>query len=209
MRQAILFYSFMVIFVVTAIVTLLGVVGKITIPVTQLNMLLGAFLVGLAGAVVALYRRTDFFDRSSDNLAISLGGAIEAFDRISDEIEAAIKNKLPDPNHVHRFLILRARDRVVAYEKMRVLTAEELKDLPKKARTRIEDYENSMKKLAKEWSRIKRSGTAQLNPEVRERNLTLLKTLKEDIVELLDFLQSKGIYLDDHYDEVRTLVANL
>ncbi len=44
MRQAFLFYTFMAIFIVTAIVTLLGVIGFFTIPETQLNMLLGASL---------------------------------------------------------------------------------------------------------------------------------------------------------------------
>jgi hypothetical protein len=48
MRQAVLFYSFIIIFIVTAAVTLLGVIGLISIPPTQLTMLLGAVLVELA-----------------------------------------------------------------------------------------------------------------------------------------------------------------
>lgn len=88
MRQDILFYSFIVIFVVTAVVTLLGVVGAVQIGETQLNMLLSAFLVELTGAVIGLYKRTDFFSRSADNIASSLETAIEAFDQISDEIAA-------------------------------------------------------------------------------------------------------------------------
>ena len=55
MKQNILFYSFMAIFILTAVVTLLGVVGTLQIAETQLNMLLAAFLVELAGAVVGLY----------------------------------------------------------------------------------------------------------------------------------------------------------
>ncbi len=93
MRQAVLFYSFIAIFIVTAIVTLLGVVGAVHIPATQLNMLLAAFLIELAEAVVALYMKTDFFAHSSDNLATSLGSAIEAFDQVSDEIEATLKDQ--------------------------------------------------------------------------------------------------------------------
>jgi hypothetical protein len=209
MRQAFLFYSFMAIFIVTAIVTLLGVTGAVTIPTTQLNMLLGAFLVELAGAVVTLYRRTDFFERPADNLATSLGATIEAFDRISDEIEATIKNQPIDPTHAHRFLIRKMGDSVVAYEKMRVITAAELEQLPKDQRDLIRTYERSMDNFTKEWKKLKRSGTSQLDPNVREQMLDLLRGAKDDLVGILDSLQNRGIYLDDHYREVRDLVAKL
>ena len=209
MREAILFYSFMVIFIVTAIVTLLGVVGRIAIPETQLNMLLGAFLVELAGAVVALYRRTNFFSTSSHTLAMSLGSAFEAFDKISDEIEAAIKDQQVDSSHAHGFLIQRMGDSVVAYQKMRLITGEELAQLPVDQRNLIRDYEKSMKDLLKEWRKIKHGGTTQLDPEIRKKKLNLLRTMKDDLVGVLDFLQKQGVYLDDHYIEVRHLVSNL
>jgi hypothetical protein len=209
MRQTFLFYSFMVIFIITAIVTLLGVTGVVTIPETQLNMLLGAFLVELAGAVVALYRRTDFFERPADNLATSFGATIEAFDRISDEIQATIENQPIDPTHAHRFLIRRLGNSVVAYEKMRVITGAELEQLPKDQRDLIRTYERSMNDFTKEWRKLKRSGTTQLDPEVREQKLDLLRGAKDDLVGILDSLQNRGIYLDDHYATVRDLVANL
>jgi hypothetical protein len=209
MRQAFLFYSFMAIFVVTAIVTLLGATGAVTIRETQLNMLLGAFLVELAGAVVALYRRTDFFKQPSDNLATSLGTTIEAFDQISDEIEAVIKNQPTDPNHAHRFLIRKMGDLVVAYEKMRVITAAELEQLPKDQRDLIRTYERSMDNFTKEWRKLKTRGTSQLDPKVRGQMLDLLRGAKDDLVGVLDSLQNRGIYLDDHYIEVRDLVAKL
>jgi hypothetical protein len=39
--------------------------------------------------------------------------------------------------------------------------------------------------------------------------LALLRGAKDDLVGILDSLQNRGIYLDDHYIEVRDLVANL
>src|SRR5436189_27513 len=56
-----LFYTFLVIFVATTIVTLLGLIGLIHIPGGYLTGLVSAFLVELAGAVVAIFRRADFF----------------------------------------------------------------------------------------------------------------------------------------------------
>ena len=209
-RQAVLFYSFITIFILTALVTLLGVMGVLKIGEIQLNMLLGAFLIELAGAVVALYRRTDFYTESPDNLATTLGSAIEAFDHISDEIEATIKNVPTDPDHVHRFLIRKSRNGVVAYERMRSITASELEQLPKDKRNLIRTYEKSMGNLQREWAKLKKGNVeSQLDPKIREKRLELICSMKEDLVGILNFLESQGIYLDDHYAEVRSLVSSL
>jgi hypothetical protein len=56
-----LFYTFLIIFAVTAIVTLLGAVKVVSIDPENLRWLLGAFLIELAGAVVALFRSAPFF----------------------------------------------------------------------------------------------------------------------------------------------------
>ncbi|MEK7726855.1 MAG: cell division protein ZapB [candidate division KSB1 bacterium] len=56
-----LYYTFLVIFVATTVVTLLGVTGVVRIPDGYLTPLFTAFLVELAGAVVAIFLRADFF----------------------------------------------------------------------------------------------------------------------------------------------------
>jgi len=55
-----LFYTFLVIFIVTTIITLLGVIGLIKIPHDLLWALVSAFLIELSGAVIFIYRRMDF-----------------------------------------------------------------------------------------------------------------------------------------------------
>ena len=56
-----LFYTFLGIFAVTSFVTLLGITRVIQIPDGYLTALVTAFLVESAGAVVALFRRAEFF----------------------------------------------------------------------------------------------------------------------------------------------------
>jgi hypothetical protein len=218
MRQASFFYSFLGIFIATAIVTLLGVTGVVTIRDTQLNLLLGAYLIELAAAVVALYRRTDFYqtkegdhskEQSTDNLAAAWSSTIEAFDKISDEIDSAIKNKPIDPKHVHSFLIRRIGDSVAAYRLMKVVTSKELEELPEVERDLIRTRESSMADFMSDWRKLKRGGIAQLDPEVREKQIGLIRGAKKDLVAILDSLQNRGIYLDDHYQEVRDEVAQL
>ena len=60
-----LFYTFLLIFTATSVVTLLGVTGIVHIVEGYLWPLVGAFLLELAGAVVAIFRRARFFDELS------------------------------------------------------------------------------------------------------------------------------------------------
>lgn len=60
MKEA-LFYTFLGIFVVTAIVTLLGVTNKITIKDRFLNALFASLLIELVVAMIALFKSADFF----------------------------------------------------------------------------------------------------------------------------------------------------
>jgi hypothetical protein len=63
-----LFYTFLWIFGITSIITLLGVIGVIKISDGYLSALVSAFLIESAGAVVAIFKRADFFsDDTSRN----------------------------------------------------------------------------------------------------------------------------------------------
>ncbi len=61
MKEA-LFYSFLAIFVATAVVTLLGLTGYLKIRTEFLKALVASLVLELAVSVIALYRATDFFD---------------------------------------------------------------------------------------------------------------------------------------------------
>jgi len=59
--KAHLFYTFLVIFAATSVITLLGVTSVITIREGYLTALISAFLIGLAGAVIAIFKGANFF----------------------------------------------------------------------------------------------------------------------------------------------------
>jgi hypothetical protein len=67
-----LFYTILVSFAATVVVTLLGIVGLVHVESGYLQILVPAFLLALAGAVIALFRRSDFFtdDQSEQPNAI-------------------------------------------------------------------------------------------------------------------------------------------
>jgi hypothetical protein len=59
--REILFYSFIAIFVATAVITLLGIAGRIKIQPRFLNRLFVALVLELVAAVIGLFVATDFF----------------------------------------------------------------------------------------------------------------------------------------------------
>ncbi len=60
MKKA-LFYTFLAIFVATAVVTLLGIAGILDIRETYLDKLFYALIVELVGSVIGVFRRASFF----------------------------------------------------------------------------------------------------------------------------------------------------
>jgi hypothetical protein len=67
--KAHLFYTFLVIFAATSVVTLLGVTSVITIREGYLTALVTAFLIELAGAVIAIFKGADFFASEKNQIA--------------------------------------------------------------------------------------------------------------------------------------------
>ena len=214
MRMDILFLSFIVIFVATAIVTLLGVTGVIHIDADLLNKLVLAFLVELAGAVIGLYKQAKFFSPTTNGLGGSLANSVEKFDELSDGIKEVInRTQEPPTMHHHGLIIKRSGSDVVAYQKMQTITPEQLDQLPKEQRDLIRTYATSMNRLRKRWHELwpKRidSSSGKINEDVNNQLLQLIKGMQADLVGILDFLEQQGIYLDDHYREVRQLIKQL
>src|SRR5215213_7718800 len=65
-----LFYTFLVIFAVTTIITLLGIINVLQIREGYLTALVTAFLVELSGAVIAIFRSADFFGNTTTQTGI-------------------------------------------------------------------------------------------------------------------------------------------
>jgi len=63
-----LFYTFLVIFAAPALVTLLGVTSVIVIKDGYLTALVSAFLLELAGAVIAIFKSADFFSSDKNHI---------------------------------------------------------------------------------------------------------------------------------------------
>jgi hypothetical protein len=87
MKQA-LFGTFLVVFGATALVTLLGIAGPLSIREEYLNKLFYLLIVEVIASVVALFKKTDFFGNQpalppnknfivSASVSQGTGGALE------------------------------------------------------------------------------------------------------------------------------------
>jgi len=206
--------TFIVIFLATAVITLLGITKVIAIGSGYLNALVAAFLVELAGAVVAMYKQAPFFVSKSKTITESVGATVEGFDQLSDQIkdviEMTVETRKPP---IHGFIIKRIGNDIVAYRKMQTITGEQLEQLPDEQRNLIKTYEKSMDALRPKWHELwpKRINpkTAEIDENVNSQLLTLVKGMKTDLVGIFDFLEQQNIYLDDHYIEVCQMIKSL
>jgi hypothetical protein len=211
MRTNVLFYTFLVIFAVTAVVTLLGVVQVVEIEGKYLTALVTAFLVELAVAVILLFQKTDFSERPDLSVIASIDHSAQMVDRISGQILGVVEGRRPAPDeHAYRMIIRRSGGEIGAYQRIGVITGEQLQALPEAERKHITTHEKSLQRLKNAWDqlypeRVRADGS--IDPEVEARLQRLVAEMKTDLVGILDFLERQGLHLDDHYQHVRSVIA--
>jgi len=146
--------------------------------------------------------------------------AVDIFDKISGQIKSVLTRRPKEPEAGEE----RWRRKVSADEKqitvkqdgqvVQTLTRSDLENrLDPQHLAHIETYELSMRKYYKRWQQLypKRddSSDALVNIKLEEQLTEQVKNMQTDLVGLVNFLQSIGVHLDDHYMEVRDLVGRL
>jgi len=208
--------------VVLVVEAILGVTANFSQGMDRTYLIVGMisliFLLVIIVAVFSFVRpealrgeRVDPLRRGRESTSASLSDAVNTFDRLSDEIEATITNQPQSSNiHPRGYLIRRIGNNLVAYQRMQSFSEDHFDQLPADIKRQIETYKKSMQRLYREWESIKRSSaTSQLDPQVREKQLNLIKSMKGDLVGIIDVLQQAGFFLDDHYLKVRSLLLQL
>jgi hypothetical protein len=208
-----LFYTFLAIFAATAVVTLLGVTRLVTIPGGQLDALLGAFLLELAGAVVALFRNAPFFEAKQD-VASSVSDSVEVIDELVPEIEAVISgNTQAEVNRQYGVIMRRHGKDLVAYQRLQVIPGEQLDKLPTEEKEAINVRAEAMEALRGRWGKLCKKRVEAKDVQERAAIDTELRLLGDDMRKefkaILAFLIKQGGVLVDHYSNVRSIVDGL
>ena len=143
--------------------------------------------------------------------------AVGLFDQISDQIEEFIeKRKNGKEKREYKMKIVKEDDSIVAKEygtTTQKITADQLKDLPDSLLKHIIILQKSMENHYALWSEIC-PDLALIDSPVQKAKIELqlkeiLRDMNEDLEGILNFLETCGLHLDDHYMHVRHLVKNI
>jgi len=207
-----LYYVFLIIFAATSVVTLLGVVGKLSIDQGNLTLLLSAFLIELAGAVIALFRGAPFFVATGD-VASAVSNSAEIIDQLTPQIEAIYLGQTQaDVNRHFGIVVRRAGRDLVAYQRVHVISGDDLKKLPLEQQETLETYEKSMNAFRNRWNKLYATRSAATEAErakIDQELKLLVKEMRKDLTGILDFLAQQGGVLSDHYQHIRGIVDQL
>ncbi|NJO35825.1 MAG: hypothetical protein HC869_24830 [Rhodospirillales bacterium] len=141
--------------------------------------------------------------------------AVGLFDKIADQVERFI-TKQPEPSvpSQHRMTIEGEGNRIVAREHGRevwTITGVDLEKLPAAQLRHITVLEKSMEDHYAVWESVypqlaTMDGVIQ-KAKVEQQLGQVIKGMKKDLDGILGFIESCGMYLDDHYQHIRYLVS--
>lgn len=141
--------------------------------------------------------------------------AVGLFEKIADQIERFI-TKQPEPSvpREHRMMIEGRGDRIVATEhgnEVWTITGADLEKLPTEQLQHITVFEKSMQNHYSVWASVYPQLATLDSPiqkaRVEQQLGQVVKDMKNDLEGILGFIESCGMYLDDHYMHIRHLVS--
>lgn len=140
--------------------------------------------------------------------------AVNLFDKIADQIERFItKRPVPSVPKEHRMKFEENEGQLVSREHGRVvqtITVDDLKKLPESQLRHVKVLERSMANHYKIWEGVYPQLALMDSPvqqvKVEQQLQDIIRKMKKDLDEILSFLESCGLYLDDHYMHIRHLI---
>jgi hypothetical protein len=141
--------------------------------------------------------------------------AVGLFDKIADQIERFItKQPKPSVPPEHRMKIEGLGDKIVAREHGQAvwtITGADLEKLPAEQLRHITVLEKSMQNHYGVWEsvypRLATLDSPVQKARVEQQLGQVVRDMKKDLEGILSFIESCGMYLDDHYMHIRHLVA--
>jgi hypothetical protein len=158
-------------------------------------------------------------DLATASAAISAAtAAIGLFDKIADQVQRFI-TKQPEPAvpREHRMRIEESDGDIVSRTRdgaeLQRITARDLQNLPEAELRHITVLERSMENHYKVWEKVYPDLALIDSPvqkaKVEQQLEGVIRDMGKDLESILSFLESSGLYLDDHYMHIRHLVTRV
>jgi len=143
--------------------------------------------------------------------------AVGLVDKIWDEVERfTSKHSETDIPREHRQKIQKEGDAIVSRihgQVYQTITAQDLEKLPEATLRHIKVLEQSMENHYAVWASVYPQIALVIDPIAKAKTEIQLKDIivgmKADLDGVLDFLQQSGLYLDDHYMHIRSVVGEM
>jgi len=143
--------------------------------------------------------------------------AVGLVDKIWDEVERfTSKHSETDIPREHRQKIQKEGDAIVSRihgQVYQTITAQDLEKLPEATLRHIKVLEQSMENHYAVWASVYPQIALAIDPIAKAKTEIQLKDIivgmKADLDGVLDFLQQSGLYLDDHYMHIRSVVGEM
>ena len=149
-------------------------------------------------------------------VASAIGNGIELVDKLYDQVTSFISKRKVQKSSGHSLTIKSNGSGISAIEHGKVvktITGTDLEKLPDAERKHILVYEKSLQNHYDLWAQVYpyRDASADpiVNAKVNQQLKEIIIAMKGDLNGILGFLESMGIYLDDHYLMFRDLVSHV
>jgi hypothetical protein len=140
--------------------------------------------------------------------------AVNLFDKVAGQVVRFIRKTPEQPGPPKEFsftvgghkgeLQVQAHGRVI-----QTITGEDLKHLPAEYYSHIQTMEDSIKRYYSVWKQVyphRDDGDLLTNAKVHNQLSDLALKMRDDLAGIIDFLQSIGVHLDDHYMIYRDVI---
>lgn len=142
--------------------------------------------------------------------------AVGLIDKMADQLESFLTGRQqPSVPNEHRMKIEAVGTDIVAREHghvLKTITAKDLAKLPSEQLRHISVLEKSMENHYELWAAVYPQRNASVDPivnaKVNQQLKQIVSNMSDDLDGILSFLESCGMYLDDHYLNIRHLVTH-
>lgn len=139
---------------------------------------------------------------------------IDLIDKIYYQVRRVLRNEPEPTNPPPHAQTIEAQGTAIVSTwrgQVQTITGADLAKLPASQLSMVQAYEKSMESKVAIWEAVYPTLALETNPVARaqvELQLKeIIKSMSRDLTGIIDFLGSIGLYLDDHYLEIRHLVS--
>lgn len=139
---------------------------------------------------------------------------VDLIDKIYYRVKRVITSQPQPTDKPYAQTIVRQGDTLVstAFGQTQTITGADLVKLPPSQLALVLAYERSMETKVAIWESVYPTLELETNPinkaKIELQLKDMIRGMSQDLSGILDFLQSVGLNLDDHYQDIRYLVSH-